>query len=70
MARPQVDSETVDRLDDLADDLLRVRPEAVAFDERLRAVLDDYVELRDQVEELKAQQSRADSVGSIGGQFQ
>lgn len=70
MARPQVDSEMVDRLDDLADDLLRVRPEVVAFDERLRAVLDDYVEFRDEVEELKTKQSRADSVGSIGGQFQ
>jgi len=53
MPRPTVSIETVQRMDDLVDDITRVRPSALDTEDKLRILLDEVEDLRDTADQLR-----------------
>jgi predicted nucleic acid-binding Zn-ribbon protein len=53
MPRPTISIETVQRLDDLVDEITRVRASALATEDKLRILLDEVEELQDTTDQLR-----------------
>jgi uncharacterized coiled-coil DUF342 family protein len=53
MPRPTVSIETIQRMDDLVDEITRVRPSALDTEDKLRILLDEVDDLRDTADHLR-----------------
>jgi uncharacterized coiled-coil DUF342 family protein len=53
MPRPTVSIETIQRMDDLVDEITRVRPSALDTEDKLRILLDEVDDLRDTADQLR-----------------